>query len=448
MPDLVAIYRAFDADQPLAAEDPRYVDLTAVQGGSNIAKKLVQRIKNAGDRPSHHLLMGHTKCGKTTLLNRTAYMLEEAHYATVFFDVAELASRTFEYTTVLLLMAEQVARQLAARDEGILVGDAGGERLLGFLQEKEITTGGKQTGEVGAKGDAKVGWFARWLADVGIGVDVRGGFERSRDITVKVERDARGFLDTINALIEDACRETMAAGYKGLVVICDGCDKLNISATDRQGQSYDLQRALFYDHAADLRSVPCHVIYTVPVSIPLNVADIWESPEFVPAIPVIELPGMPPDHFAQGRRLLAEVVSRRLQQEGCRVDELFPDSDATLQRLIAISGGHISDLLVLVHEAVLEAQTEGEPRLGTAHVNRSIAKRAQEYTRLVESKYLQILVEIDQNKVAPLNSDAYRELIFKRLALEYVFDEESRVDLHPLVAASGAYRRYRNPNAP
>jgi len=447
VPDLATIYRAFDTDQPLAAEDPRYVDLTAVQGGGNISRKLAQRIKNAGDKPSHHLLMGHTKCGKTTLLNRTAFLLQQDGYATVFFDVAELASRTFEYTTVLLLLAEQVVRQLADSYD-ILVGDADGQRLLDFLLDKEITTGQKLSAEAGAKADVKVGWFARWLADAGIGVDVRGGFERSRDITVKVERDARSFLGAVNALIQDACQKTTEAGCTGLVIICDGCDKLNISASDRQGQSYDLQRALFYDHAADLRSVPCHVIYTVPVSIPINVADIWESPEFVPAIPVIELPGMPAAYFTEGRRLLGEVVSRRLREEGCGVADLFPDAEATLRMLIAISGGHISDLLVLVQEAVLEAQTEGEPRLTGSHVNRSIAKRAQEYTRLIEGKYLPLLVEIYQKKLAPSNGDEYRELIFKRLALEYVFELGTRVDLHPLVAASGAFEPFRKATVP
>ena len=83
--------------------------------------------------------MGHTKCGKTTLLNRTAFLLQQDGYATVFFDVAELASRTFEYTTVLLLLAEQVVRQLADSYD-ILIGDADGPRLLDFLLDKEITT--------------------------------------------------------------------------------------------------------------------------------------------------------------------------------------------------------------------------------------------------------------------------------------------------------------------
>src|SRR5712671_3687760 len=101
MPDLTAIYNALDVNEPLpATDDVRYVDLSAVRGESKIAPKLMQRIKNSGAHASHHLLMGHTKCGKTTELNRTAHLLEKEGYATVYFDVVEQATRTFEYTTV------------------------------------------------------------------------------------------------------------------------------------------------------------------------------------------------------------------------------------------------------------------------------------------------------------------------------------------------------------
>src|SRR5690349_2596872 len=98
MPDLVAIYNAFDADEPLPAEDDaRYVDLSDVRG-EQVARQLAQRILNAAKKHSHHLLMGHTKCGKTTELHRTELILKGRGYITVFFDVAETATRTFEYT--------------------------------------------------------------------------------------------------------------------------------------------------------------------------------------------------------------------------------------------------------------------------------------------------------------------------------------------------------------
>jgi hypothetical protein len=158
------------------------------------------------------------------------------------------------------------------------------------------------------------------------------------------------------------------------------------------------------------------------------------------------LPGIDDSYPEDGRKALQEVVERRLRQQKTSIEELFA-SPPLLRDLIDASGGHISDLLLLVREAVLETQTEGLEKISESHVQRSIRTRAREYTRLIESKYLETLVAVDQFKIALSNNDLWREVIFKRLALEYVCGNDSRVDLHPLVAASDAYRRYINPRS-
>ena len=241
----------------------------------------------------------------------------------------------------------------------------------------------------------------------------------------------------------DAAEKVAKASKKGLVVICDGCDKLAMTATDENGKSRDLQLALFVDHGADLRSVPCHAIYTVPISIQANLADAWEQDaEFVPSIPVNSLPGIEDKFPAEGRKALEEVVNRRLNQHKTSIDKLFA-SRAIFDRLLDSSGGHISDLLLLVREAVLEAQLHDLNQLIEGHAIHSIGMRAREYTRLIESKYVAILKEIDEFKTPPSNSDDYREVLFKRLVLEYVCGTSSRVSVHPLVASSEAFRRWQ-----
>jgi len=448
MPDLTAIYNAFDVDEPLPADDDqRYVDLSGVRGDSKIARKLVQRIKNAGERASHHLVMGHTKCGKTTELNRTARLLENEGYATVFFDIEEVATRTFEYSTILLLMAGQIVDQLGNRK--VKVKGASAKKLAEFLLKREITLGGQISGDAGGKVEAELapGLLTRLLGKFGLGVELRGGFQRSREITLKIEADTRGFLEAIQELVADANEKVLEAGHRGLAVICDGCDKLAITATDENGKGRDLQLDMFVNHAADLQSVPCHVIYTVPISIPINLGDSWEqNPEFVPAIPVNKLPEIDDAYHLAGRKALEEVVDRRLKLHQTSIDELFQER-SLFERLLMASGGHISDLLLLVRNAVLEAQTDEVERLSASQINRSIRDRNLEYTRLIESKYLSILAAIDDSKTPQAANEVYRELIFKRLILEYVCGTENRVNLHPLVAASDAYRKWRNPQS-
>ncbi|NJL57977.1 hypothetical protein HC928_24775 [bacterium] len=442
MLDLAAIYRAFDAFEPLPADDNvRYVDLAPVRG-SRIAHRLTRRIQMAGDKPSYHLVMGHTKCGKTTELNRAVGMLSEHKYFTVMFDVEEqLSGRTFEYTSVLLLMAAKVVAQF--QEKGILVEENSAKKLAEFLIEKEVTVGGQLSFDATGKVDARVApnLLVRLLGEFGLGLELRGGYQRSRQITTQIEADTRGFIEAVSELVQNACQQVLSLGYKGLVIVCDGCDKLNLNATDEHGHNRDLQISMFVDHAAELQSVPCHVIYTVPISVQANLGDIWEqSPEFVPAIPVTKFPDIDEKYSIEGRRKLTEVVDRRLGDTS--IEELFQDV-SLLKQLVDASGGHISDLLLLIRDAVLEAQVEEEAKLTQEHVQVAVRRRLYEYTRLLENKYLEILVVIDQYKTATANSDSYRELVFKRLVLEYICGDKTVVDLHPLIAATDAYQRWR-----
>jgi hypothetical protein len=446
MADLTEIYNAFDADEPLpATDDARYVDLSPVRGDNKIAQRLAQKIKFAKKAgQSHHLLMGHNKCGKTTELNRTALILEKEKYATVCFDIADMATRTFEYTTVLLLLAGQVVEQLISKYE-IKVRGESTEKLAEFLREKEIKRGTEFSAEATGSTEIEVG--AGWLAKVlgKLGLELKGGFQRSREITVKIEKDTDGFIKSVRELVQDAKEKIQEAGYKGLVIICDGCDKLAFNATDEQGRNYDLQHSLFVDHESDLRAVPCHVIYTVPLSVSVNFGDIWEqTTEFVPAIPVTRLQSIDEKYSEAGRQSLKDVVNRRLKQHDTSIAQIFESTDL-IERLIDVSGGHISDLLLLIREAITETQIEGAEKLQETHIKRSIRNRAREYTSLIESPYLDTLVAVDQFKVPPSNSNTYREIISKRLVLEYICGDDKPVDLHPLVAASDAYRRFSNP---
>ena len=449
MPDLRRLFNLFSVDKPLGDEDgDLYVDLSGVRGENKVARKLVTRIKNAGTEVSHQLVMGHTKCGKSTEVNRTAYILEHNEdYATVRFDMANIAGRGFEYTTVLLIMADQVVQQLADRKPPIKIKATAIHKLAQYLEDKEIADGWKTgvEGKGAAQVEAPSGLLHLLLGKLGIGVDLGGSFQRSRQITIQVERDISGFIDAFKDLIAEAKKGVIQKGKKGLVIICDGCDKLVIDATDDSGRSYDLQTRLFVDHEPDLRSVPCHVIYTVPISIPANLGDIWEqNPEFIPAIPVSRLPGIEEKYPLAGRESLREVVRLRLKRGSSSIDGLFSDPNL-LDQLIDVSGGHISDLLLLVREAVLEAQIDEVDQIEAKHIRRSILRRALEYSSLIEGKHLPILAEIDRHKTRPGFSREYRDLIFKRLVLEYLCSsniEDNRVDLHPLVAASEAYKRY------
>jgi len=113
-------------------------------------------------------------------------------------------------------MAGQIARQLPKqKPRGIKIKGASAQTLAEFLLQREITLGGQISGDATGKIEAKVAptLITRLLGEFGIGVELRGGFQRSRDITVKVEADTRGFLDAIRELVQDANKKVLDAKY-------------------------------------------------------------------------------------------------------------------------------------------------------------------------------------------------------------------------------------------
>jgi len=81
-------YHACHPDIPLEAGDSRYVDLTAVRGGQNLAAMISNSIRWT-PAPKFHkqLVTGHRGCGKSTELKQLQARLQKERFFAVYFDV-------------------------------------------------------------------------------------------------------------------------------------------------------------------------------------------------------------------------------------------------------------------------------------------------------------------------------------------------------------------------
>src|SRR5207244_3963344 len=100
----------------------------------------------------------------------------------------------------------------------IKVKGASAQKLADFLREREVTRGSELSTDTTGKVEARAapGILTRLLGEFGLGLELRGGFQRSREITVKIEADTRSFIEAIRELIKDARDKVLHAGYKGL----------------------------------------------------------------------------------------------------------------------------------------------------------------------------------------------------------------------------------------
>jgi len=440
MSDIGAVWRTFSPDEPLPPDDPRYVDLTSVRGGKNFALLLSNRIIRSEDpsvppdRRRFHtqLFTGHNKCGKTTELLRLRQRLEKAGYLVVFFDTERGVGRDFEYTNLLLLLAQELVEQLHER--GVQVKDELVQEMLDLLERKEVVDTRafklepKVGVEVGGETGTALSLFTKAMA--ALRVDLGGGYERAHEVSRKIEPDVGRFIETLNLLIDDAQVRLRRQGFNGLVVIADGLDKLIWREGRDDGPSN--HEVFFVGHAEQLQAPRCHLIYTVPVSLlyNTNLPQVWGEVDLVPAVRVKERRSQGGRPFQPGRDALHRIVERRLEALGLTTDDLFTEDDI-LDRFVALSGGHVADLLRLVRYAL----DYTEDRIGPAQARSAERDFLNVYSRLITERDLEALVTVARTQELP-GDPRYNLLLYKLLVLEYVDDEGRWADLHPAAYAA------------
>lgn len=140
--------------------------------------------------------------------------------------------------------------------------------------------------------------------------------------------------------------------------------------------------------------------------------------------------------YQSGLNKLKDIISQRINKikSGLNLEtDIFVNQDVW-ERLCLMSGGHVRQLMQLIQEAI--NNIDNFPITEKA-AQRSITKLRDVYRRTIEEPQWSLLAELAQSKELE-NSDRYRDLLFNRCLLEYVyFDEQGELkrwcDVHPLI---------------
>jgi hypothetical protein len=139
-----------------------------------------------------------------------------------------------------------------------------------------------------------------------------------------------------------------------------------------------------------------------------------------------------------GLAKMKELVQKRVGKftDRALVPEVF-ETDALLDSLCLISGGHMRELMQLVQTAL---NWTDELPIRRQAMLRAFAKGREDYRNAVDEVDWAKLAEVAQTKRIP-NDDDYRELLFNRCVLEYRLVQETEDDfqtlrwhdVHPLI---------------
>lgn len=355
MDEVTALYQQLDPLRPLGGdEDALYVDWQRRldPDGRDAKSRLVQTFRrNASpERPITRLLTGHRGCGKTTELNRVRDTLRagDGDDAPKVFVSMLLADEWLDLEDVqpedLVL---QIVRQLVT-DLSAAGVDFGEQKLRGFFSSlwERVRSAKLDTAE--------------------IGVDpLKFSFKLEHFPTARDEFRAilRGQLPTIfdlvnRELLPAARRQLAVLGFRDVLLIADDLDRIPQKVLTEDGVTN--HQSLFLDQAQALRAISCSLLLTVPIELAYSPAqarlrDVYGGAiHTVPLVPIADRAGAP---VPAAQDALVEIVGRRARRAfGAADDEpatcaarIFGD-EKLLRRVVALSGGHLRSLLVIVSE--------------------------------------------------------------------------------------------------
>ncbi|HEY9662111.1 MAG TPA: hypothetical protein V6C65_26955 [Allocoleopsis sp.] len=232
-------------------------------------------------------------------------------------------------------------------------------------------------------------------------------------------------------------------GQQGLVVIIDNLDRIDYSSrpSGRPQPEY-----LFVDRASALRSLHCHVVYTVPLAL-LRFSDDFKviserflsDPIVLPMVPVQLRDGQV--HEA-GMALLRDMALARAfpdlepHQRLNEIPEVF-DSSHALDRLCCASGGHVRNLLRFLHKWIRKEQ---KLPLSRDRLEEIIQEERHDSVLGISQTEWALLRHVAQSKDISILSDdqkpRYQKLLRNLLVLEYDDQQGRWFDINPILAGS------------
>jgi len=427
---LKRLYNAFDPLRPLPAGDPAYVNCQDVRGDGNILIDLGKTILNS-DRSTCQLYAGHRGAGKSTELLRLEKYLTDKGCFVVYFpaDEADLDAQNTEYTDILMATTRHLLDKLKHNADPLPV--------VNWLKERWTDLKGlmdtKFEFDAQASVDLQIIQFAKLTATLKAIPGLR------QEIRAKLNPHTTTLTEALNGFVKEA-KHDLPNGASRLVVIADNLDRITpvIQADGRSSHDH-----IFIDSHEQLKSLDCHVIYTVPISMVYSerisqLRDLYGTDaEVLPMVMVRTEQNAP---YEAGVSRLKDLMSKRVYEKAempvtLGLETQIFEQPEVLDRLCWMSGGYVRELMYLIRDAI--NRTDTLP-ISIKAVRRVISEARNTYRTAVYDDQWLPLARVHRAKTAP-NDELHRNFLFNRCIFEYrCVDAEDNVrcwyDVHPLIA--------------
>ena len=380
-------------------------------------------------KPVKILFAGYRGCGKSTELNKLQSEIQ-TRFAVLNYSIMEESDpMSLTYIDLLIITMEKLFD--FAEKENLDISKAYLNSIQGWLATKEIQEirekyVGAET-EFGVDAQFTIPLLSKFFAKLKLAGKTSKNFKE----VLKKEDNPRlsELIFRCNDLIREISRIGRRKGYRDVVIIIEDLDKVPI----------DRAESLFLNYASQLVQLESYVIFTFPITLLYNqkfniIRQYFDNDFELPMIKVYNKDG---SESIEGRRILREIVSKRM------VLSLF-DSPQLLDTLISYSGGCLRDLFRMIIESASSAlimenpkimegdTTKGIQRLKNDYANTISDNRKADKTFIAAKDYFETLVQVAKSTTKkPDNTEALLDLRQNLCVLGY--NGENWVDVHPLV---------------
>ena len=305
--------------------------------GRPVCKRLRRCLEREPQGSMKFLFAGHKGCGKSTELTRLQKYIQNDFVILNFSIVKELDLANISYIELFIAVMEKLFEFLE-NETKVNIDPKFIENISNWVNTKEIEDIRQNymdiSIEAGTEAKADIPFFAKFFAK--FKAAAKSSSSLKEVLRKKIEPKLSELISNCNLLIREIKNNLDKINKKGLVIIIEDLDKVNIE----KGMD------IFYLHSTQLTQLSCHCIYTFPIALRYNAQfnPIKVNYDECFVLPMIKINQKDGSHFAEGREILEKIVDNRMDLN------LFEKREI-LTRMIEKSGGCIWDLFRLIKES-------------------------------------------------------------------------------------------------
>jgi hypothetical protein len=348
------IYQAL-ADEALEPADERYVPIYQAMDKPDPLTRLHSHIELT-DVESVQFFSGFRGSGKTTELLRLKQKLESEPYFVIYADALKYINPADEIdiTDLLIVIGGAFSDALEAAENirANIQGEGYWTRLKNFLSKTEVTL-------TELRGKVGVGFEGLAKSEASIKLNLQTTPTFRQQLQVRLKGHIGELRQDLVKFVEDGVKAVKSAlgDEVRIVFIFDSLEQIRGSLFNEEAVIKSVERVFSLHHS--LLELPyVHAIYTVPPWLKFVLPNHAKPIVLLHSVKQWENDGYRTTH-KKGGGVFRELMKKRFGEEGFKT--FFGtawDADKTpADLLLDVCGGHFRDLLSLLRETVLPAQS-------------------------------------------------------------------------------------------